>query len=49
MADTMRKHGIPVTRQNFIRQNWGRDVPNEEWTPEHEMELPPELREGFDK
>jgi hypothetical protein len=37
--------GLPVTRQNYIELLHGRAVPAEEWTPEHEMDLPPELRQ----
>ena len=46
LITSMRRHGIEPTRQNAIRLAWGRDVPDEEWTPEHEEQLPPELQEG---
>ena len=45
---TLQMQGLPYNRENYIRLNWGRDIPDEEWTSEDEMELPPELREGFD-
>jgi hypothetical protein len=36
---------IPVTRENYITHNWpGPDMP-EEWTGEHEAELPEELQD----
>lgn len=41
----MRRAGVPITRENFIRAIHGRPVPDGEWTPEHEMDLPPELRD----
>ncbi len=34
--------GLPYTRENYIRLNWPDGV--EEWTWEHEEELPPDLR-----
>jgi len=37
--------GLPYTRENYIRFNWGRAVPDAEWTAEHEDELPPELQD----
>jgi len=42
---TLKALGLPVTRQNYIELLHGRAVPAEEWTPEHEMDLPPELRQ----
>lgn len=41
----MKNLGIPITRENYIRLNWGRMLSDEEMTPEHEDELPPHLRE----
>ena len=46
VVQTLRRLGIPVTRENYIKLIHGRPVPNEEWTPEHEMDLPEGLREG---
>lgn len=37
--------GQAYTRENYIRANWGRDVPWEEWTGEHEQELPEDLQD----
>jgi hypothetical protein len=42
--DGMLKRGEPITRENFIANNWG-DMPDP-WTAEHEQEMPPDLREG---
>lgn len=42
---SMKRHGIEPTRANAIRLLHGRDVPEIEWTGEHEFDLPPELRE----
>jgi hypothetical protein len=43
ISETLRKHGIPVTRENWINLAWpdGAPVP---WTAEHEAELPEALR-----
>jgi hypothetical protein len=43
LVRTMKKHGIPVTRENFIGLNW-LDQPKE-WTAEHEAELPEHLQD----
>jgi hypothetical protein len=40
----MRRHHVPVTRENYIEANWGDDVPDP-WTAEHEAELPDFLQE----
>jgi hypothetical protein len=37
-------HGHPVTRENWIRMNYAPDDPPDEWTAEHEDELPEALR-----
>jgi hypothetical protein len=36
--------GVPVTRANYIAMSWGDDIV-EEWTSEHELELPEELQD----
>lgn len=41
----MRERGIAETRENYIRLNWGHPISEEDWTPEHEDQLPPHLRE----
>jgi hypothetical protein len=38
------RHGIPVTRTNWIDLAYMGEPPKE-WTREHEMELPPHLRD----
>jgi hypothetical protein len=40
----MKAKGIEITREKYIALAYGDDVPDP-WTPEHEAELPPELRE----
>ena len=40
----MLRHGIPVTRENYIRQLVGHAPSDDEWG-EQEVDLPPELRE----
>jgi len=42
-AEVMRRLGIPLTRDNFIAFNW--PEPPEEWTAEHEEELPAQLQD----
>jgi hypothetical protein len=42
ISERMRKHGIPLTRENWIEANWGKQVPYP-WTAEHEAELPEAL------
>jgi len=37
----MRRHGIPLTRENYIELACAGGA---EWTSEHEADLPPELR-----
>lgn len=44
----MAEHGYPVTREAYIAQLYGKYPPDEEWTPEHELQLPLQLREGYD-
>ena len=41
----MERQGIPVTRENCIQMLWCGEPP-EEWTGEHEDQLPPWLRGG---
>ena len=43
MLRMMRKAGIPITRKNYIDVAWGSEP--EDWTPEHEAQLPEELQE----
>ena len=38
----MVEYGTPLTREEFIRSNWMGEP--EEWTAEHEAEVPPPLR-----
>jgi hypothetical protein len=40
----MKLAGVPVTRENYIAFVYGDDGIPEDWTPEHEAELPEELR-----
>ena len=42
VLEDMILRGIPVTRENYISQNW-MPIPKP-WTAEHEAELPPSLR-----
>jgi hypothetical protein len=44
VAYGMRKAGIPLTRENWIKRAWGDDLP-EVWCAEHECELPAELQD----
>jgi hypothetical protein len=44
LVEHMRKHGMPITRENYIRLNYGAEPPRE-WTLEHELELPDELQD----
>lgn len=45
IVKSMRKHGIPVTRENYIRENWTPDIMPDPWTVEDEAELPDELQD----
>jgi hypothetical protein len=45
----LRRRGIPLTRENHIRANYGRIPSEDEWTPEDEATLPKHLREGIDR
>jgi hypothetical protein len=45
VLETMKRRGTPITRDNYIRLNWGRRVPDDELTSEDEQQIPPELRE----
>jgi hypothetical protein len=40
----MRKHGVPITRANYIATNWP-DYDPETWTAEDEAELPEFLQQ----
>lgn len=44
VLDGMMHAGTPLTRENYIRENWG-DTP-EPWTAEHEAELPAPFQRG---
>lgn len=39
VLEHMVKHGVPLTRENYIAMNWGGAAPGE-WTAEHEADLP---------
>jgi hypothetical protein len=39
----MKANGVAITRDNYIQLAWGSEPPDP-WTPEHEAELPEELR-----
>jgi hypothetical protein len=39
----LKRHGIPVTRENYLHLAY-MGQPPEEWTAEHEAELPMELQ-----
>ena len=43
LIELMKESGIPVTRENHIRLNWGEPPP--EWDLELEDELPEELQD----
>ena len=40
----MIRHGVPLTRDNYIALNWGPDLPKD-WNGEHEYDIPPFLRD----
>jgi hypothetical protein len=42
VSNFLRKHGIPVTRENWIHANWPQ-TPHP-WIAEHEAEIPEPLR-----
>jgi hypothetical protein len=44
LAQFMRRHDIPLTRDAWISLNWGADAP-EPWTAEAEVQLPDELQD----
>jgi hypothetical protein len=43
ISNRLRRQGLPVTRENWIKANWGKQIPHP-WTAEHEAELPEALR-----
>jgi hypothetical protein len=44
VVEWLESMNIPVTRENYIDHNWpGNDMPDE-WTGEHEAQLPRELQ-----
>jgi hypothetical protein len=43
----LKKHSIPVTRENYIMMAYGVESPDP-WTWEHEEDLPEHLRALFD-
>jgi hypothetical protein len=45
MLGWMIKHNLPLTREGYIRANWGPDGPTEQWNAEHEADIPPFLRD----
>jgi hypothetical protein len=49
VVDAMMKSGTPLTRENYIRANYGEpgdDGYPEQWTAEHEAELPEPFQRG---
>ena len=44
----LEENSIPVTRNNYIKLNWPDGVDEDDWTAEHEMSLPEELRKVMD-
>lgn len=44
IAQTMKKYGLEITRDNYIAFNWGNPTPDP-WTAENEVELPDELQD----
>lgn len=41
----MKRDGVPITRERYIRRAYGADnIPNP-WTAEHEAELPEQLQD----
>jgi hypothetical protein len=45
VVDAMQRAGEPLTRENYIRNAYP-DVSPEEWTAEHEAELPEPFQRG---
>jgi hypothetical protein len=43
LLDWMRRHDIPITRENYLKLAYPEGLPTP-WTIEHERELPPELQ-----
>lgn len=43
VVDLMNRAGLAITRENYIKTNWG--DPDLEWTAELEAELPDELQD----
>jgi hypothetical protein len=43
-AQWMRKHGLELTRENYIAVNWG-NTPPDPWDAESEAQLPDELQQ----
>jgi hypothetical protein len=43
VLDFMRKQGVPETRENYLAFAYPDNMPDE-WTAEHEMQLPEHLR-----
>jgi hypothetical protein len=44
LVEWLESMNIPVTRENYINHNWPGDDMPEEWTGEHEAQLPRELQ-----
>jgi hypothetical protein len=44
VVEHMQRHGIPVTRENFIEWNWPDGKPDP-WEADHEADLPDELQD----
>lgn len=43
VIENLKAKGLPITRENYIRENWG-DIP-EFWTADHELSLPRSLQD----
>lgn len=43
LLNWMKRHGVPITRAKYLGLAYGEDLPDP-WTPEHEAELPEEVR-----
>ncbi|GAB5503428.1 hypothetical protein [Pyruvatibacter sp.] len=47
IKEWFKDRNIPWTREAFIGWNWPDGVPDDEWTAEHEEQVPEELQEGY--
>ncbi len=45
LVEYMKRQGIPLTRENYI--DLATDAETVEWGPEHEIDLPRQLRDDY--